>query len=136
MKKTIVLMLILALCLSMGACGKANSKDPTGASALDKESALQGYLEVLYGEWVLATAQDVNYNPYKRLVVKEDGSCSVDGEKCTWEIDEEHSDEKGLFINILSDGKRTCGAFISSSKSFTAMKGAIEFCPGGWDKIK
>ena len=104
MKKAVVLMLILAMCLSMGACGKANSANPTDDPTNDPDhpetipAMLLPALEVLYGEWHLTTETDAPNNPYTKLVVNENGTCFADGKEYTWKIDYEYSNEKNLFI--------------------------------------
>ena len=149
MKKTISLLLVLALCLSLCACsigdfvtinitGFGDTSD-NGADSVDNgnENSKENHLlfPFLYGTWTLKNESDAKYNPYVSLTVHEDGTCLVDGKSATWAVSE-WGGEKDLAIDIFIDGEHVFGALLSNSSYrlfFYAMETNGRLCMGSWE---
>ena len=151
MKKSISLLLTLALCLSLCACsigdfvtieihGFGDSADHSGDSVSSNDSYEETYANhvlfpFIYGTWNLKNMDEAKYNPYTSVTINEDGTCVVDGEAGTWTISF-WTDDNDLSLEFYINGEHTCGAMLSVygvSPSFYALDSNNGICMGLWE---
>ena len=142
MKKLIVFVLAMLMCVSLAACGE-NGKDgateTTQSASVAIPDKLLPFAQAMYGEWKLVSEEVVNENPYTAIVIREDGTCLVNGKECIWKYDAQNSNDKNLIVMIFDGTEHICGAQVSTSLDgsifyFRAMEAPFEFCPGVWEK--
>ena len=121
MKKLIVLMLVLALCVSLCACGGNENRAGKTSAKDEKLNAANGIIEEqvldhpllpqLHGSW--ETDESARNSAYTKLTINEDGTCVVDGNEATWNIGGIWGNETtSLEIEICIDGERKFGALL------------------------
>ena len=136
MKKAISLFLALVLCLSLCACGggeqnnetqgdsESNStNNTTMGSTTDTtlgtgneengqaETPTHALVQDICGEW----KPDADNAPFQSLVIKEDGSCVVDGVSATWKIEGSYTTDTDLSIRVYVDGNILFGMVYQST---------------------
>lgn len=147
MKKIIILILTLALCLSLAACdggetpntnenNGTNQENNNGANNETTESphANHPHLAYIYGQWELRKKESYS-QPISchAVTINEDGTSIVDGVSGTWEISNETRDDF-LKINIFIEGEhRFIAAYYSNHHSIAVwgtdyMGGAVDAC--------
>ena len=155
MKKIIFLLLALAMCLSLCACGSGNeiTQEPKttepATTALDApqieentkietesvattESPFANHpnLQYLYGEWKINSGYENDDVAFRSLIVKEDGTCIVDEVSATWTISK-HTSESSLMIDIYNGTEMICSASYSEIvDSLTGYLGGNDVVPG------
>ena len=142
MKKVIVFVLAMLMCVSLAACGE-NSEggvtETTQIASVAIPDKLLPFAQAMYGEWKLVSEEVVKENPYTAIVIREDGTCLVNGKECTWKYDNQNSNDKNLIIKIFDGAEHICGGQISTSLDglifyFRAMEAPFVFCPGVWER--
>ena len=110
MKKLIVLLLAIVVCISLAACGNEVPNIEGTTEAAKSEVENHPLYTKLFGTWENQNKDD-EYAPYQTLVIQKDGSCTIDGKAATWVWDGS-STTSTLVVNILVDGERVCGAIL------------------------
>ena len=92
MKKKYALALMLALCLTLCACGRA---EVTGGTEPEIHvNTPHPRLSVMCGSWINNSLSIDDFNPCLTLTINEDQTCVVDGVPCTWTYSSYTTDER------------------------------------------
>ena len=74
------------------------------------------------GEW----KPDADNAPFQSLVIKEDGSCVVDGESATWKIEKSYATDTDLSIRVYVDGNILFGMVYYSAMGNALLTKAMD----------
>lgn len=115
MKKLVSLFLVLAMCLSLCACGGSEKEAPTEEETLSNEPPAatitdHPLLSNMYGEWILTDTDHPENYPFANVVVHEDGTAIVDGEELIWRIDERYTSDEELALFFYRGSETVVGA--------------------------
>ena len=123
MKKFLVLLLTVIICLGLVACVENDIPD-IGDDAIDNniiygpsESIYANHtrLKDVYGTWVYQeNITEFVYSLFKSLTINEDGTCIIDGENGNWRIDDKMSSDYTLYIDLYINSEINYSAFFSS----------------------
>jgi len=141
MKKTISLLLVLVLCLSLCACGGANdTPDTTEATnaptstqnvsnmedttvedetTISTESITISHplVEEFCGEW----KTNMDEAPFESLFINADGTCVVDGVDAVWQIEDFYTKDDALSVYVFVNGEAYCGILYFSNTGASTL---------------
>lgn len=112
MKKYFLFLLILTLCISLCSCGSNREMDNHGKSdAIDGDvQANHAFLSDFYGVWNYKGDYKDSY-PFSALEVNADGTCLVDGQRGTWKMNEQTTDDR-LYVDVFVNAENIATVMI------------------------
>jgi len=126
MKKLVSLLLVLAMCLSLCACGGSEKEAPTEEETLSNEPPAatitdHPLLSNMYGEWLLTDVEHADNYLFSSIFINEDGTAIVDGEELVWRIDEMYTNDGSLYIYCYRGSEKVVGALYDEAGWFCCI---------------